>query len=96
MKILRLSFFNLRKNKREAAAILFLTLISSFLLGTFISSVANIPKVFDKCFEETGCADSALRSMRTNTAMTFTAYWPMTSGSGISGAEVCSTPQACR
>ena len=61
MKILRLSFFNLRKNKREAAAILFLTLISSFLLGTFFSSVANIPKVFDKCFEETGCADSALR-----------------------------------
>ena len=61
MKILRLSFFNLRKNKREAAAILFLTLISSFLLCTFFSSVANIPKVFDKCFEETGCADSALR-----------------------------------
>lgn len=57
MKIFRLSLFNLKKNKREAAAILFLTLVSAFLLGTFLSSVTNIPKVFGKCFAETGCRD---------------------------------------
>ncbi|MCR5165843.1 MAG: ABC transporter permease [Oscillospiraceae bacterium] len=57
MKIFRLSLFNLKKNKREAAAILFLTLISAFLLGTFLSSIKNIPKVFEKCFSETGSRD---------------------------------------
>ena len=61
MKIFRLSLFNLKKNKREAAAIMFLTLVSAFLLGTFLSSVTNIPKVFDQCFAETGCADTLLR-----------------------------------
>ena len=57
MKIFRLSLFNLKKNKREAAAIVFLTLITSFLLSVFFVSITEIDKAFDKCFEETGCAD---------------------------------------
>jgi len=57
MKIFRLSLFNLKKNKREAAAIVFLTLITSFLLSVFFVSVAEISKAFDKCFEESGSAD---------------------------------------
>lgn len=60
MKIFRLSLFNLKRNRREAAAILFLTLISSFLLGTFFSSVTNIPRVFDRSFGETGCRECLL------------------------------------
>ncbi len=57
MKIFRLSLFNLKKNKREAAAIVFLTLITSFLLSVFFVSITETDKAFDKCFEETGCAD---------------------------------------
>ena len=60
MKIFRLSLFNLKKNKREAAAIVFLTLITSFLLSVFFVSITEIDKAFDKCFEETGCADVML------------------------------------
>lgn len=57
MKIFRLSLFNLKKSRREAAAIVFLTLITSFLLSVFFVSITEIDKAFDKCFEETGCAD---------------------------------------
>lgn len=60
MKIFRLSLFNLKKNKREAAAIIFLTLITSFLMSVFFVSITEINKAFDKCFEETGCADVML------------------------------------
>ena len=60
MKIFRLSLFNLKKNKREAAAIVFFTLITSFLLSVFFVSITEINKAFDKCFEETGCADVIL------------------------------------
>ncbi len=60
MKIFRLSLFNLKKNKREAAAIIFLTLITSFLMSVFFVSVTEINKAFDKCFKETGCADAML------------------------------------
>ena len=60
MKIFRLSMFNLKKNKREAAAIVFLTLVSSFLLGVFLSSVINIDKTFDRCYAETGSVNNAV------------------------------------
>ena len=60
MKIFRLSLFNLKKNKREATAIVFLTLITSFLLSVFFVSITEINKAFDKCFEETGSADVML------------------------------------
>ncbi|MCR5119085.1 MAG: ABC transporter permease [Lachnospiraceae bacterium] len=54
MKILRLSLFNLRKNKREAAAIVFLTMITVFLLGTALTGILDIGKVFEECFSATG------------------------------------------
>ena len=60
MKIFRLSLFNLKKNKREAAAIVFLTLITSFMLSVFFVSITEINRAFDKCFEETGSADVML------------------------------------
>lgn len=60
MKIFRLSLFNLRKNKREAAAIVFLTFVTAFLMATFAVSITQISSAFDRCFEETGSADVIL------------------------------------
>lgn len=60
MKIFRLSLFNLKKNKREAAAIVFLTLVTAFLMATFAVSITQISSAFDRCFEETGSADFIL------------------------------------
>lgn len=57
MKILRLSLFNLRKNKREAAAIVFLTMVTVFLLGTAFISITKLGDIFDKAYDETGCMD---------------------------------------
>ena len=48
MKILRLSFFNLRKNKREAAAIVFLTMVTVFMLSIFFANGSKIKKAFDE------------------------------------------------
>lgn len=60
MKIFRLSLFNLKRNKREAAAIVFLTLVTAFLMATFAVSITQIDSAFDRCFEETGSADVML------------------------------------
>lgn len=60
MKIFRLSLFNLKRNKREAAAIVFLTLVTAFLMATFAVSITQIDSAFDRCFEETGSADVVL------------------------------------
>jgi len=60
MKIFRLSLFNLKRNKREAVAIIFLTLVTAFLMATFAVSITEINNAFDRCFEETGSADVML------------------------------------
>ena len=60
MKIFRLSLFNLKRNKREAAAIVFLTFVAAFLMATFAVSITQISSAFDRCFEETGSADFIL------------------------------------
>ena len=60
MKIFRLSLFNLKRNKREAAAIVFLTFVTAFLMATFAVSITEINSAFDRSFEETGCADVML------------------------------------
>ena len=60
MKIFRLSLFNLKRNKREAATIVFLTLVTAFLMATFAVSITQISSAFDRCFEETGSVDFIL------------------------------------
>ncbi len=60
MKICRLSLFNLKRNKREAAAIVFLTLVTAFLMAVFAVSMTQINSAFDRAFEETGSADFIL------------------------------------
>ena len=57
MKIVRLALFNLRKNRREAIAIIFLTFITAFLLGTDVANIAKMQNVFRECFEATGSVD---------------------------------------
>ena len=54
MKILRLSLFNLKKNKKEALIILFLTLITSFMLSVFVTNSSKIDTVFADSFNASG------------------------------------------
>ena len=58
MKIFRLSLFNLRKNRREALAIVLLTLITVFLLGTVAANIAKAGTAFEYSFEATGSVNN--------------------------------------
>ena len=58
MNILRLSIFNLKKNKKEAIAVAFLTMITSLMLGIFIANVFGMHKIFDNSFERSGCVNT--------------------------------------
>ncbi len=60
MKIFRLSLFNLRKNKKEALAIIFLTFITVFTLGIVAANLAKVMNAFDECFEATGSAENLM------------------------------------
>ena len=60
MKILRLSLFNLRKNRREALAIVFLSLITVFLLGTAVTNILGMDNTYDECFRQTGSLMNSL------------------------------------
>ena len=57
-KILRLSLFNLKKNKKEAAAIAFLTLISTMMLGIFAINLSKVSNAFDESFAKSGSVDT--------------------------------------
>lgn len=54
MKILRLSLFNLKKNKREAFSVMFLTAITMLLMGIAVCNITKVNNVFDEMFEATG------------------------------------------
>ena len=58
MKILRLSLFNLKKNKKEAFAITFLTMITAFALCIFIANNSKSDKVFDESFRSSGALEN--------------------------------------
>ncbi|MCR5103181.1 MAG: hypothetical protein K6B68_01825, partial [Eubacterium sp.] len=58
MNILRLSIFNLKKNKKEAIAVAFLTMITSLMLGIFIANVFGMHKIFDNSFKRSGCVNT--------------------------------------
>ncbi|MCR4657735.1 MAG: FtsX-like permease family protein [Lachnospiraceae bacterium] len=59
-KILRLSLFNLKKNKKEAIAITFLTLVSTMMLGIFAVNVSRISNAFDESFAQSGSVDTVI------------------------------------
>ena len=54
MNILRLSIFNLRKNKREAVAIAFLTMVTVLMLSVFVANSSKMGKAFDESFSMSG------------------------------------------
>ena len=54
MKSLRLSLFNIKKNKKEAVGILFLTLITTFMLSIVVINRPKIDAAFDESFEASG------------------------------------------
>lgn len=57
-KIYRLSLFNLKKNKKEAIAIAFLTLVSVLMFGIFAINVSKISNAFDESFAQSGSVDT--------------------------------------
>ena len=54
MNILRLSMFRLKRNRKEAFAIAFLTLITAMMLGIFMTNISKANIAFDKGFSESG------------------------------------------
>lgn len=60
MKMIRLSLFNLRKNKREALAIVFLTMITTMMLSIYAANNSKIEKVFRESFEATGSVNNMI------------------------------------
>ena len=54
MNILRLSLFNLKKNKREAFSVMLLTAITMLLMGIAVCNITKANTAFDEMFEATG------------------------------------------
>ena len=57
MKILRLSLFNLKKNKREALAIIFLTAVTTLMLSIVAVNSIKIGNAFSDSFAASGSID---------------------------------------
>lgn len=57
MNILRLSLFNLKKNRKEAAAIAFLTMVTTLMLAVFMANMTKMNKGFDESFAVSGSLD---------------------------------------
>ena len=60
VKILRLSFFNIKKHKKESFVIIFLIMISMALLGIGIINIEKADRMFDEMFETTESYRNAL------------------------------------
>ncbi|MBP5297790.1 MAG: hypothetical protein J6Z09_01420, partial [Lachnospiraceae bacterium] len=60
MKILRLSLFNLKKNKREAIGIMVLTFFTAFMLIIALSNKIKVDTAFDESFEMSGSTEYAV------------------------------------
>lgn len=60
MKILRLSLFNLKKNKREAFSVMLLTAITMLLMGIAVCNIIKSDTVFDERFEKIGSVENLI------------------------------------
>ena len=60
MNIFRLSLFNLKKNRKEAAAIAFLTMVTTLMLAMFMMNRTKINSGFDDSFAASGCPDHCI------------------------------------
>ena len=60
MKIWRLSLFNLRKNKKEAIGIAFLTMVTTLMLSIVVSNQAKINTAFEESFRASGSVNTCV------------------------------------
>lgn len=60
MNILRLSLFRLKKNKKEAVAIAFLTMITTFMLALCTANYTKSNKAYDDSFAASGSPDTCV------------------------------------
>ena len=60
MNILRLSLFKLKKNKKEAVAIAFLTMITTLMLAVFMANISKANKAYDDSFAQSGSKDTCV------------------------------------
>ena len=60
MNILRLSLFKLKKNKKEAAAIIFLTMITTLMLAVFMANLSKANKAYYDSFAQAGSKDTCV------------------------------------
>ncbi|MCR4689850.1 MAG: FtsX-like permease family protein [Lachnospiraceae bacterium] len=60
MRLLRLSLFNIKKSKREALAIVFLTLITTFMFSVFLANGSRIDHAFDESIKASGSVNRLL------------------------------------
>ena len=60
MNILRLSLFKLKKNKKEAVAIVFLTMITTLMLSVFAANISKANKAYYDSFAQAGSKDTCV------------------------------------
>ena len=60
MNILRLSLFKLKKNKKEAVAIAFLTMITTLMLAVFMANISKANKAYEDSFAQSGSKDTCV------------------------------------
>ena len=60
MNILRLSLFKLKKNKKEAVAIAFLTMITVLMLAVFMANISKANKAYEDSFAQAGSKDTCV------------------------------------
>ena len=60
MNILRLSLFKLKKNKKEAVAIAFLTMITTLMLAVFMANISKANRAYEDSFAQSGSRDTCV------------------------------------
>ena len=59
-KILRLSLFNLKKNRREVLGIIFMTMVTVLMLSVVLINQKKIDTAYDESYERSGCVRQAV------------------------------------
>ncbi len=60
MNIFRLSLFKLKSRKKEAVAIVFLSMVTTLMLSVFAANISKANKAFDDSFAQSGSKDTCI------------------------------------
>lgn len=60
MCILRLSLFKLKKNKKEAVAIVFLKVITTLMFAVFMANISKANRTYDDSFAQAFSKDTCV------------------------------------